>query len=47
MQSIDTQTHNSQEQSSQQSENSNFFHAIGVISGEVNITGNLQATITI
>lgn len=47
MQSIDTQTHNSQEQSNQQSENSSFFQAIGVISGEVNITGNLQATITI
>ncbi|MEJ1933829.1 hypothetical protein WDZ92_26820, partial [Nostoc sp. NIES-2111] len=47
MQSIDTQTHNSQEQTNVQPENINFFQAIGVISGEVNITGNLQATITI
>lgn len=47
MQSAETQTHNSQEQSSQQPENSNFFQAIGVISGEVKITGNLLSTITI
>jgi hypothetical protein len=47
MQSTESQSHNSQEQATQQPENSNFFQAIGVISGEVNITGNLQATITI
>ncbi|HEY9801541.1 MAG TPA: hypothetical protein V6D25_14390 [Leptolyngbyaceae cyanobacterium] len=47
MQSTESQSHNSQEQATQQPENNNFFQAIGVISGEVNIMGNLLSTITI